>query len=274
MQSFYMEETTRYFGTPEQQALERRADTLWQIVKGDPRYSCHGRAVAVIESRAEDVGLQIALARMQGVGPSPRLTPEVAESRRREIEAVGLVTDIYEHWSCDASAIRGAGALLDSRALPDGLTCHEVGAATTEDDYRNLDVLTQSCGVLLPASSFLDGRERPAVCLYAKTATGEPVGVAAAIAENPPNSTAADRAWWGMLSTAAQWRGRGVAKLLGAMTLVAMSERHDVQVFGTGIRAANTGSAKLCEGLGFSNSGLLDLMAIDPVTMSGGRMTK
>ena len=269
-----MPDANRYFGTPDQQALERRADDLWQIVKGDPRYSCHGRAVALIADGADDVGLQIALARLQGVGPSPRLTCGVTTSRQKAIRDAGLVTDIYQHWSSDDTAIAIAGDLLARRALPAELTLHEVGTQTGESDYRSLDALTQSCGVLLPAAHFLNGRERPAVCLYASTADGEAVGVAAAIAENPPKSSVADRAWWGMLSTATNWRGRGIAKLLGAMTLVAMAERHNIRIFGTGIRAGNTGSARLCEGLGFSNSGLSDLMAIDPATMSGGRMTK
>ena len=269
-----MADANKYFGTPDQQALERRADLLWQIVKGDPRYSCHGRAVALIERGADDVNLQIALAQIQGVGPSPRLTPEVMQSRKTAIEGAGLVTDVYEHWGGDLSSVEIAKELLARRALPVELSVHEVGRDTTDEDYKSLDVLTQSCGVLLPSSGFLSGAERPAVCVYARTANGDAVGVAAAIAENPPNSNETHRAWWGMLSTAEQWRGRGIAKLLGAMALVAMAERHKIQFFGTGIRAGNTESANLCLGLGFSPSGLLDLMAIDPMTMSGGRMTK
>lgn len=264
----------KYFGTPDQQALERRAGLLWQIVKGDPRYSSHGRAVAVIEGRAEDVDLQIALARVQGVGPSPRLTPEVMQARKTAIEAAGLVTDVYEHWASGPSAIPVARDLLARRALPDELAVLQVGLDSTDQEFRSLDALTQSCGVLLPASNFLCGAEGPAVCFYARTAEGEAVGVAAAVAESPPSSAAADRSWWGMLSTAAPWRGRGIAKLLGAMALVAMADRYKMRVFGTGIRAGNTESEVLCAGLGFAPSGLHDLMAIDPVTISGGRMTK
>ncbi len=266
--------SNRYFGTVDQQALERRADLLWRVVDGDTRYSCHGRAVALIERGAEDVDLQIALARLQGVGPSPRLTPEVARARRAAIEAAGLVTDEYEHWVGGAAAVEAARGLLASRALPAGLAVREVGSGTTDAEFDGLDALTQSCGVLLPAASFLRGETRPAICVYAVTPEGEAVGVAAAVAENPPGSPEAGYAWWGMLSTAERWRGRSVAKLLGAMALVAMADRRGMTSFGTGIRAGNLESAKLCKGLGFAPSGLVDLMAIDPVTMSGGRMTK
>lgn len=269
-----MAHSNTYFGTAEQQALELRADLLWQIVRGDPRYACHGRAVALIERGVEDVGLQIALARLQGVGASNRLPPDVAESRAAAIREAGLVTDVYDHWSADLSAVALASDLLAKRALPSGLSVHEVGADTTDGDYAALDALTQSCGVLLPSAAFLRGDMCPAVCLYAKTARGELAGVAAAVAQNPKGSTEEGRVWWGMLSTAQAWRGRGVAKLLGAMALVAMADRHSVRFFDTGIRAGNVESAGLCRGLGFSPSGNLDLIAIDPVRMSGGRLTK
>ncbi|WP_319825547.1 GNAT family N-acetyltransferase [Thalassovita sp.] len=269
-----MDRPNIYFGTAEQQALERRADLLWQIVGGDSRYACHGRAVALKVRGVDDVGLQIALARLQGVGPSDSLTPEVAEARAAAITAAGLVTDVYEHWEADVSAIAVARDLLSKRALPDGLSVHEIGGDTTEEEFAKLDALTQSCGVLLPSAAFLRGDICPAVCLYAKSPGGAFAGVAAAVAQNPKGSAEEGRVWWGMLSTAVDWRGRGIAKLLGAKALIAMAERHAVQFFDTGIRAGNVESAKLCAGLGFESSGGLDLMAIDPVTMSGGRMTK
>lgn len=269
-----MSTRSRYFGTPEQQELERRADLLWQVIGGDPRYSTHGRAVALIERSAESVDLQIALAQLQGVGPSPRLPTEVMRARKAALEEAGLVTDFYDHWTSSATTLTAAEELLARRSLPEELSVHQVTADTTDEEYDALDRLTQSCEVLLPASAFLCGDALPAICLYAKTADGEAVGVAATIAENPPGSSDADLAWWGMLSTAGSWRGRGVAKLLGAMVLVEMAEKFNLKRFGTGIRSDNVESAALCSGLGFSNSGLLDLIAVDTATMSGGRLTK
>ena len=262
--------SNRYFGTPGQQALEARADLLWQLVRGDPRFATHGRAVALTAAGAGETGLQIALARLQGVGPSSGLSGDVLRARVAAFEEEGLVTDVYEHWRGDARAVDMARALIERRNLPEELTLCEVDAQTGGADFDSLDALTQSCGVLMPASAFLSGEAAAGVCLYARTAGGEAVGVAAAIAETP----GADRAWWGMLSTAEAWRGRGIAKLLGAMVLDEMSRRHGIGHFHTGIRAGNVESAALSTGLGFAASGLFDLMAIDPAVMSGGRMTK
>ena len=71
-----------------------------------------------------------------------------------------------------------------------------------------------------------------------------------------------------MLATDVTWRGLRIATHLGAMALVAMAERHGIQSFSTGIRSGHADSIKLCTILGLSPSGLVDLLAIDPVTMS------
>lgn len=264
----------RYFGTAEQQALERRADLLWTVVRGSPGYASHGRVVALTDRSPEGVGRQIALARLQGVCPTARLSPEVTRSRTALIESAGLVTDVYDNWSADRSAINIARQVVATRALPPGVDVSEVTASTSDDDYARLDALTQSCGVLLPSAAFLRGDACPAVCLYAKAPDGTLVGAAASIAQNPEGSEDEGRVFWGMLSTAADWRGRGIAKILGAMAIVAIADRCNVRFFETGIRSDNIESATLCRGLGLAPTGYFDLLAIDPQTMSGGRMTK
>lgn len=250
-----MAASTRYFGSPEQQALERRAELLWQVVGGDPRFAHHGRAVAVALDRVEDVDLQIAMARLQGVCPSPRLTPEVKQARAAAIEAAGLVVDVYDHWRRDADSMADVAEVLARRALPGGLAVREATADMSAADYDRIDALTASCGVLLPASAFLGGAMGPAVCLFAETAEGEAVGLAASVMEQRARDGDPGFAMWGMLSTAEAWRGRGIAKTLGARVLMAMAERHGIRHFGTGIRSDNVESARLCAGLGFAPSG-------------------
>ncbi len=262
----------RYFGTPEQQALERRADLLWRIVAGDPRYGCHGRAVALKDTSAEAVVLQIALARLQGVAPSDRLPREVAEARIAVLEAEGLVTDVYEHWQADRSALDRARAAAGG-ALPDGLALRETGPETPDADWARLDALTAGCGVLLPAAAFLTGARCPVACVYAQAPDGGIVAVAAAIAQHPPGTPDAGRVFWGMLSTAEAWRGRGLAKRLGAEAMIAIAGRHPVKSLHTGIRAGALGSERLCAGLGLSATDLVDLIAIDPAVMAAGRLT-
>ena len=258
----------RYFGTVAQQGLERRADLIWQIVKNDPNYCFHGRAVGLLKQGTEDVGAQIALARLQGLGPSPQLTPEVTAARVLEIESAGLAVEVQQRWSADKKGVVMARDILRQRDLPTELTVCEVGIETSDDELGKIDDLTQSCGILLPASAFLRGDAVPAVCLFAKTSDGSVIGFAAALVQATCAPSEQGKAWWGFLSTNDEWRGRGVAKILGAMAMVRMAERHDIQQFETGILAENAASIAVSRTLGFSTSGLLDLLAIDAGILS------
>lgn len=261
----------RYFGSAEQRGLERRADLLWQLVKGDPSYCFHGRAVGLLKSRTEDVATQIALARLQGLGPSPRLAPEVAMARKTEIEEAGLFVEIQQHWCADDVDVAMARDFERASALPAELRMYKVGRETPAADFDKLDALTQSCGILLPAASFLLGDAGPAVCLIAKTREGEVVGFAAALVQATCAASEQGKAWWGFLSTARNWRQRGVAKVLGAKAIVAMADRYGIHNFDTGILSDNMASIGVSKSLGFRASGLLDLLAIDPEVLSAGK---
>ncbi|SMX24059.1 GNAT family N-acetyltransferase [Boseongicola aestuarii] len=258
----------RYFGTLEQQGLERRADLLWQIVQDDPSYCFHGRAVGLLKNRVEDVAAQIALARLQGLGPSPQLTPEIATARIAEIKSAGLLVEVQERWSADEAGVAAASDFLRQNALPTELSVHEIGVTTSAEEYDKLDDLTQSCGILLPASAFLRGDAGPAVCLFAKTSDGRVIGFAAAIVQATRARSEQGKAWWGFLSTNIDWRGRGIAKFLGATAMVSMAKRHGLLQYETGILAENAASIGVSKNLGFSTSGLLDLLAIDNETLS------
>ncbi|AXI41433.1 hypothetical protein C1J02_05295 [Sulfitobacter sp. SK011] len=260
----------RYFGTVEQQGLERRADLLWQIVKDDPSYCFHGRAVGLLKRRAVDVGAQIALARLQGLGPSPQLTPETIEARISEIESADLSVEVQQRWSADELGVTMSRDFLRNSALPTELTVYEIGINTSDEEFDKIDDLTQSCGILLPSSAFLRGDAGPAVCLFAKTSDGRVIGFAAALVQATCAPSEQGKVWWGFLSTSDEWRGRGIAKVLGAMAMVSMADRYGLSNFETGILSENAASIAVSKKLGFSTSGLLDLLAIDAQTLSKG----
>ncbi|WP_420324871.1 GNAT family N-acetyltransferase [Mameliella sp.] len=261
----------RYFGSPEQQGLERRAHLLWQILQDDPDYCFHGRAVGLLRTGTQDTSLQIALARLQGLGPGTRLTPEVASSRRAAIEDAGLGLEIQQRWGADESALAGARSFLCDSGLPAGLATVEVGPDTPDTDLDRLDDLTRACGILLPSAAFLRGAFGPAVSLYARTRDGEIVGFAAALVQATCAPSLQGEAWWGFLSTRKDWRGHGIARQLGAKAMLTMAERHGVRRFQTGILTGNAASLSLSRSLGFRDTGLLDLLAIDAETLRNGR---
>ncbi len=263
-----------FFGNEAQQGLQRRAAHLWSLIGDDPRFASHGRAIGLAEFQPDNLAAQIALARLQGVGPLEGVPAAELEPRRHALEAEGLVTDTFVVWRGDAAALDAARALLAARRLPEDLEIVSVDAETTAEDLAALDQLTQSCGVLLPMGAFLRGLRRPSVCLFARDRAGAVVGATASVMQFHPASRKAGLAWWGMLATDETRRGQGVAIVMGAMSLLAMNERFGTKAFFTGIRKGNEASEALCARLGLAPTEAHDVIAIEPAVLSGGRLTK
>ena len=263
-----------FFGSPGQQAVQRRADALWPLLALHPDYCCHGRAIGVAGT-ARDAGEKLAaLARLQGVASHEGVPADQIAAQRAFLEARGLKMDHFNNWAADRTALTRARDVLASRGFPDDLTMHAVTPDTPAETLQRLDAMTQSCEVLLPMGSFLRGTRRPAVCLYAQDGEGRVVGSAASVAQFHPDSPQSHIAWWGMLATAPDRRGAGISLILGAQTLLAMQDRYGIGHFFTGIRAGNAPSESLCTKLGLSDDGTVVIIAIDPGAFDGDRITK
>lgn len=263
-----------YFGTEAQQALQARSANLWTLLNDDPRFSCHGRAVTLAEYTDDNLAQHIALARLQGACPLEGAHRDAAARRTAEIEAAGLKTDAYVNWQGGPGALGAARSVLAARNLADDLAVTEIGPDSPAEDLQKMDRLTQSCGVLLPMGSFVRGLQRPSVFLCAMDPEGRAVGAAAAVAQFHPDHAKSGISWWGMLATDDSRRGEGIALILGAMSLIAMHEKHGFERFLTGIREGNAPSEALCTKLGLAATDGIDLIAIDPAAFGEGRLTK
>jgi hypothetical protein len=266
--------STEYFGSEAQQGLQWRADKVWILLKEDPQFSCHGRAVALAEYQKNNLSTQLALARLQGVCPIEGIDRASAKIRKTELEAEGLVTDEYVSWTGGPDAFDAAGVVLQERALPDDLTMMEIDTSTPLEDLKKVDALTQICDVLLPMGSFLRGLQKPSVFLFAKDNEGRVVGASAAVAQYHSDHDKSKKVWWGMLATDESRRGEGIALLLGAMALRKINAKFGYTECFTGIREGNKPSEALCSKLALAASSNVDLIAIYPPAFSGGQLTK
>ena len=263
-----------YFGSEAQQGLQWRAEKIWHLTKQDPRFSCHGRAVALAEYTNDNLSTQLALARLQGVCPIEGVDRASAKIRKSELEVEGLFADEYVSWTSGQEAFDAARSILRDRSLPDDLSVEETDTATSLEDLQKLDALTEKCDVLLPMGSFLRGQQKPSVFLYAKDPKGHVVGASAAVAQFHPDHLKCSKVWWGMLATDESRRGEGIALLLGAMALRTINQKFGYTACFTGIREGNKPSEALCAKLALSPSANVDLIAIYPPTFSGGQLTK
>lgn len=246
----------------------------WALLRNDPRFSSHGRAVGLAKASPEDVMLQVALARLQGVGPAEGVERAAVPARRAALEAAGLAVDEYVEWVGASAAFEAAAALAAARRLPDDLELVRIDAATPAEELRALDALTQSCEVLLPLGAFLRGAERPSAFLFARDRSGAAIGAAGAVAAFHPDHPRARRAWWGMLATAPARRGEGIALLLGALAMLDIRERAGADEVFTGIREGKAPSEAVCTRLDLAPAAESDVIAVDLDVLGAGRITK
>ncbi|WP_416896152.1 MAG: GNAT family N-acetyltransferase [Minwuia sp.] len=264
----------RFFGTPSQQAVTRRAAALWCLVKDDPRYSTHGRAIGLNARLSDDIELHLALARLQGIGPIDDIADADADIRDTELRELGLITDRYAYWLTGDTSLRTCADLVAAFRLPDDLEPEWIDPDTPIDRLHDLAELLAACEMMLPMENVVRGIALPSVYVLLKDRSGRPVAHASSTRAHHPDAPNGGEAHWGMLATLPERRGQGLAAYLGALAMVEMNRRYGFRSFGTGIREGNTPSEALCTRLGLAATGRSVLLAIDPALLDGDKLTK
>ena len=262
------------FGSPDQVAVMRRAWALWPLLKDDPRYSFYGRWVSLSDP-GEDAPERLAsLARVQGAASCQYLPMERCEHLCADLQTRGITPVRHEQvWGGD-DALTASRELLAAHPMPGGLSVTIVSRETSEEQLAALARLSLECEVLPVAGSTMRGETCTGVCLMATDSAGEPVATASSYLNNHPASAHAKDAFWGMLATRDDWRGKRVALLLGAQAIVTMWERHGVRAFTSSVKADNASSMAVCRKLGVVESDYVYLGAIDGAQFGDARITR
>ena len=269
-----MTQTVETFGPPYAQALQARVWVNCQNLRDDAAIVTHGRALGLASPEVAPLSRQVGLAREMGAAACEHVPEADVAARFAALENEGLKTDSFVDWGSSSETLPLARARLAARPFAEDLTLGIVGPDTPTEIMAGLDAVTQACEVMLPLGPFMRGLERPAVCAYVAEPSGRIVGASASVEMYHPASNWPGLCWWGMLSTHPNRRGEGIASRLGAVVLDVMNRRHGMTEFFTGIRTGNTPSETLCTQLGFGPTPYHVVLAIDPVLMAGGRVTK
>ena len=265
----------RFFGPPDVQVMSRRAQALYNLVKDDPQYVWYGRFVAAADFRTGGIEAFLNLIRIQGASPGYFIPIEIADEVDGALEAAGMRRDWYDYVVTAGDSIARARNILADHALGDDLEVTRLGTDSPDEDLDAFAEVAGVGGVLPPPASVLRGKARKGVFLLARDkATGQAVTCAASVESFHPDSHAGDHAFWGMLSTIPEWRGRKLALILGARAMVTMSEEHGVSKFTTSVRASNEGSMVLCAKLDMKPGTWRCVVGMDPGQFSGDRVTK
>ena len=258
-----------YFGSSDNQRIQRNAEAIWDLIKNDPRYCCHGRAVSLAEESKENIQLQASLSLLQGIGICDSVSPSNIDFRRSELEKLGLQVEQMEIFLGGSHTITSARSVVSARKLPGDLKLLYIDEDTPKSVLQKIDAFTQHYGASLPMESFLIKPGTRSICIAALDGDGNVVGTSAAGAHFHQNHARCDEAFWGMLATHEDRRGQGIALLLGALCMLAMHERHGFDKFFTCIKRGNTPSERLCTNLGLKPNGTSAVFSIDPDFFSG-----
>ena len=253
-----------YFGSSDNQRIQRNAEAIWELIKDDPRFCCHGRAVSLAEGSEENIQLQASLSLLQGVGICDSVPSWHVEYRRSALENSGLKVEQMEIFRGGDHTIASARSVVSARNLPEDLELLYMDEYTSKSVLHEIDAFTQHHGASLPMESFLLKPGTRSACITALDSDGKVVGTSAAGAHFHKNHARSGEAFWGMLATREDRRGQGIALRLGALCMLAMNERHGFDKFFTCIKKGNTPSERLCTKLGLKPDHTSAVFAIDP----------
>ena len=254
--------------------MQARAYEFWQSVRSDPRYAYEGRLVAVDGTNPDTIEDLLFLVRGQGVGVSWYVKPEDETALTGKLQAMGYATDRWDQYFGDVEALRTSDKLCGEIALPEGYDMGEVEADTPDSIVTEFAAVAAEQGVMVPAAHVMRGHTCPAAAMYVTGPDGNIVAIAGSVLGHHRDSPLATSAWWGMLCTHPAHRGKGLSKILGALTIKAMAARHGATSFYTGVRRDNAVSQAVCARLGVRRTDYAVLMALSPELSSGGPLTR
>ncbi len=254
---------TELFGNPTQNALLRRGEDLWHLTKGHPRYAYYGTVVSLSDPKEDTAKIMASLARLQGLGMSFYCPKSDVASLLDELATKGLRTAQSQYHRGGRAAYEASKALLSSRSVPKGLSIVRLNATTPKALIQATVELCQSCGLTTMPGDVMRGSVIPGINLIAVDTSGVPVATAASYAMHAPNTPRATEAFWGVLATHEDYRGQGLAGLLGAMAIEYMWENAGMRAFNTGIKAENLASQAACAKLGVLNTDWVTAFCFD-----------
>lgn len=263
-----------YFGSPDQQAMARRAFHIWRLMYDDPRLYYQGRFLGMTTpapglDRFED------LVRLQGASVLCRVPRADLPVVTADLEARGLRTDPLGLALSRGDAVGMARDLLARHALPTDIKATRLGAVSPTRDIADFAEVALENGVLPPPEHVLRGETRRGVFLLARERKGgRAVATGAALESHHPKGDLAETCSWGLLATRPDRRGEKIALVLGAEAMVTMHREFGFSSFMTGIRDDNAQSLALSAKLGVVASDKMFVISMDPSAFADARVTK
>ncbi|MEM7171072.1 MAG: GNAT family N-acetyltransferase [Pseudomonadota bacterium] len=262
------------YGDEKQLALLRRAALLWRFLREDPRYSYYGRVVSLADPEYDALEEVVALVGLQGASSCQYLPVDRMVDLIAALDDAGIQSDPYDMLRSQDNSLTLAQSYLTSQSVPREIQVVQLDSATAPDLVTQVAALQRDCGVMPITGSVMRGQDQPSIFLAGLTDRGQVVATAAAIMSNHQESEHATEAFWGLLATHPDHRGRGLALWLGARAMVDAAEQLGAASFFAGVRASNQTSLSLCRKLGLDYCDKVVLACTDRQVFGSQQLSK
>ncbi|MEP2556236.1 MAG: GNAT family N-acetyltransferase [Rhizobiaceae bacterium] len=170
-------------------------------------------------------------------------------------------TSLFHHGG--QSAYKASKSLLAERSLPPNLELVRLDANSPSQLIEGTVKLCQNVGLSTMPGEVMRGEALPGACFVALNGKGMPVATASSYAMHAKGTPREKEAFWGVLATHEDFRGQGLAGILGAIVIEHMWEEQGMRGFNTGIKADNLASRAACAKLAVLDTAWVTLFCFD-----------
>lgn len=238
-----------YYGTEKQQRLQRQCDEAQSIIAATPGLVQAGRFFSVDDiDRIDWAFVEDRLASDGVFGFCMMPTTRIEEIREKLGSSYRL--DLWSVFSADRdTAIAACKSLLEAD-LPDGVTRVDLTDHSADEAIRLVQTCMAENGIAPFSGAMLIGKVVPAATLAFADVDGHIA--ATAHANMPFNSHSRHRssAWVGLITVAAQLRGRGLGRSINALAIMAAAEGLGANAVVEFVHAENAASRRMIESCG------------------------
>lgn len=250
------------------------ARSLWAILQDDPRFGFQGRTVLLADEQLGAPELVISLSRLQGYAGCHFVAKQNAQVFCDAYKAAGLNPVIWHQYWGRETALTKSRAFLRDYAPPKDLAIKAVTPDTPRETVLNICEMSLQAGVLPASETVMRGIGTKGVFLYVESSDGRIVASGGACMAYHAQSPRADEAFWGMLATHEDWRGKRLAGWIGAQVIQDMAKKYGAAGFSSGVKPDNPSSQAICARLGVGPSDYVYAGATDPAAYGDGSITR
>lgn len=241
---------TGFFGTEQQQALQRRTYEQRHWIAGTPGIYNAGRFMGVDDPDRQAWNTMQAMLDRDGLLGLRMISPQQAARCFPQLEAMGCRIDTWDIFVGEPhDAGRQARAIV-ARGLPTGIAIQSPLAEAEGADTRHVQQFLATNGLAPFPGTMLAARSTRAKTIVLGDESGMIAATGHAYFPHNTHSPFCEHAWIGLIAVAEAWRGKGLGRLVNALLVRSAFDELGAQCVYEMVAPANEASRRMVEGCG------------------------